>query len=111
MTKFSLLCFVAIYGGAVFLAQWMTGLKLFASEEAARLHPLMAQSAADGYSLAKLFLDYGLSGGILVGGYFLGRFVVERLGDRLENKVESTRIELKADIKEIKTELEKRGTA
>jgi hypothetical protein len=107
INKFSLICFIGIYGSAVFIVQWITGIRIFASSEVVRLQPLMAQTGTDQYSFIKLFCDYGMSGGILVGAYFFGKYLVDRIGDRLEQKINESTTTITTAVDKVQKEVEK----
>ena len=98
MDRFFIGCAVSIFGIGVAIAKWLTGGAIVFSQTL----PAETQQL-DLFPLVKTILDYGLSGGILVGAYFLGRYLIDRIGDKIENKIESTEKEIQTNLNEIKS--------
>ncbi|MDR1957852.1 MAG: hypothetical protein LBQ54_02210 [Planctomycetaceae bacterium] len=93
MEKMMLGIAISVYGGAAIVSRWLI------SHEAAL--PL-GQAGGIETGFVQKILDYGLSGGILVGAYFIARYLIDRIGDRLETQIKTTETGIRSDITELK---------
>lgn len=88
---------ICVFGLTSWLAKTVAGhSELFAQSEIVR-----ETDQLDILPVFKALADYGLSAGILVAGYFACCKLINRIGDRLEKKMDDNHDETKEMLNEI----------